>query len=530
MNPYWLRRRRRAVKLWAPVLAILTVSGLVAWGVWTWMSSRATPAERASSVAAMGELDTAQMLAWNVLQTNASDLETWIRFIDLRAAVQDMNDAEALPVSAAVSDSDIRALLARVKDRTVATIALYWYETKTLSTKPDPAPIVALADAQPPAPLANYLLARVAGKDEDWATAARRLEREGLSFEKNRERNLRHALAVWMEHDAWKEVHARARDPRYRNIFDARFRLELATHDRDWPSILRYLWAAGYVDLQAWPVVLALLNAILWYLLATRLGRLGDGVPGRPAIYALAFILGLLSIYPTLIMITIEDMQGFVESGQPIPDAIYFIFGVGLREELCKLLLFLPLLPALKRRGSRIEAMTAGALVGLGFAAEENLGYFRDLSASVAVARFLTANFMHMALTSLVALSVYDASRGRSTPRDAFNVIFPLAIGIHGAYDFFLSSPQFSGYSLVSMMLLIIITQQFLRQLLIASSTMEQEGVLRLLVASLALLAGVSYIYATTLVGPGIALRLVALGFVGVAVMIWVFVRELSST
>jgi RsiW-degrading membrane proteinase PrsW (M82 family) len=172
--------------------------------------------------------------------------------------------------------------------------------------------------------------------------------------------------------------------------------------------------------------------------------------------------------------------------------------------------------------------MTCGALVGLGFAAEENIGYFQHFAASAAISRFLTANFLHMSLTALVALSVFDAARGRSTSRDRFDVIFPLVVCIHGAYDFFLSDAAFSSFSIVSMILLIFVARQFLRQLLIASSRAEEEGVLRLFVTSLALITGVSYIYATTLFGPLLAIRVIALGGIGVAFVLYMFVRELT--
>src|SRR5262249_20981405 len=294
-------------------------------------------------------------------------------------------------------------------------------------------------------------------------------------------------------------------------------------------GILRWLWPAGYASTKPWPIALAILSAVLWLAITTRLGRILDPAKGRALLYALAFVLGILSIYPTLLISIIEeDIFHFRIIGQLVPDGIYFIFGVGLREEAAKLLLFLPLLPVLLRRGSRIEAMTCGALVGLGFASEENIGYFSHGLPSTALARFLTANFLHMSLTALVALSVYDGKRGRSTPHDRFNVIFPLIVLIHGAYDFFLSDPGFSGFSLLSMLLLILVAQQFLRQLLVATSRFEEEGVLRLFVWSLTLLTGASYIYATTLVGPWMAVRLIAVGSLGVAVLIYMFVRELT--
>ena len=99
---------------------------------------------------------------------------------------------------------------------------------------------------------------------------------------------------------------------------------------------------------------------------------------------------------------------------------------------------------------------------------------------------------------------------------------------IHGAYDFFLTTNDILLSSIISMVLLIIIARQFLRQLLIASSKEEERGALYLLIASMALVTGASYIYATTLFGPWTALRAIAVGILGVAIVIYMFVRELS--
>jgi RsiW-degrading membrane proteinase PrsW (M82 family) len=530
-----LRYRRRAIRLWTPVIVIVATAAIVGGVWWSLLTRNATPSERAERVAQMGDLETAERVSWDAVEANPNDVDAWVRFIDIDAAMRDGEDISTDPTQqdsrVRVSDAAVRDALKKTTNADVRTIATYWYDAQAPAAKPDAAAITALANRNPPARLANALLGRAAREADDWRTAAQRFEREGLSFANHRDENLRRAMSLWVHHEAWPEVRKRANDPRYRGVYDASVRLDLATHDRNWPAILLWLWPATYRSTRVWPVVLALLAAVLWYIIATRLGRAQDDVPGRRGLYALAFALGILSVYPTLLMLVVEEpMLGFQSDGQPVTDAIYFIFGVGLREELSKLLLFLPLLPALKRRASRIEAMTCGALVGLGFAAEENIAYFHEASAGVALARFLTANFLHMALTSLLALSVYDASRGRSTPRDGFNIIFPLVIGIHGVYDLFLENEAFSRLSLVSMILLVLLTQRFLRQLLIATSTTEQEGVLRLFVASMALLTGASYVYATTLVGPLIAIRLIALGVLGVAFVMYVFVRELGTT
>ncbi|MCM2314048.1 MAG: hypothetical protein NDJ92_02710, partial [Thermoanaerobaculia bacterium] len=142
--------------------------------------------------------------------------------------------------------------------------------------------------------------------------------------------------------------------------------------------------------------------------------------------------------------------------------------------------------------------------------------------------RFLTANFLHMSLTALAGLAVYDASRAWKRSADILNATLPMIVLVHGAYDFFLSSPQFADVSVLAMTMFILISQKFLRELLSLSSATEQEGALRLFIASLALLTGASYVYATTLVGLLAGLALVATGFIGVAIFAYMFVRELA--
>lgn len=509
--------------LWGPLVLISFLSFVTALVVWSYITRNASPNERFLRALQSDEIETAEQISWQMLQEKPDDLARWIRFVDVHATMTGVEEEDS--PNPTVSQSSVHKLIAKIRDARIRTIAAYWYDARTAETPPDPSAVTRLADANPPMTFANYVLARMALVRKDWRTAANRFEREG------RQRDLQRAIAIWIDHNDWNEVRKRVRDPRYDRALDASLRLDVATHERDWLRILLWIWPAGFVHWNAWPIMLAVLAAALWLVIAVRLGRVQDGVPGRRQLYALAFILGILSVYPTLVTITVEEeIFGLKELGQFVPDLIYFIFGVGLREEGWKIILFLPLVPALLRRGSRIEAMTCGALVGLGFAAEENIGYFHRFGAEATLPRFLTANFFHMSLTAVVAMSVFDTLRGRATPRDRFNVAFPMAITMHGAYDFFLTTRDMPLSSIFSTVLLIIISRQFLRQLLIASSKAEERGALYLLLASMALITGVSYVYATTLVGPWGALRMIAIGIIGVAIVIYMFVRELSPS
>ena len=526
MTPWQERRRKRIFFRWGPLLLISAASLVIALLLWRHIERTSSPDQRFARAWNNDDNDVAEHVAWQMVQSRPDDLRWWLRFDDAHAEVLDESDDAV----STISEPAIRAQLAKVHDARVATVASFWYAQQTRPEDVDASAVARLADVRPPMRYANYVLARNALLKKDWRAAASRFESEGLAFGDGNERILHRALRLWSSHDDWRDVRNRINDRRYAGAVDAGLRLGLAVHDRDWLRVLLWCWPASYVYVSLWPLALAFIAAVLWFWIAARLGRIQDAVNGRVFLYAMSFILGVLSVYPTLLTITIEESFGLRELGQFFPDLIYYIFGVGLREEACKIILFLPLLPALLRRGSRIEAMTCGALIGLGFAAEENVSYFLGDSGSAPLARFLTANFLHMSLTAIVALSAFDTLRKRATSRDAFNVVFPLAVFIHGAYDFCLTTNDLPLSSLGSLLLLIAIARRFLRQLLIASSREEERGVLDLLIASMALITGAAYIYATTLAGPAEAFKMIAIGALSVAIVIFMFVRELSGT
>ncbi len=526
-----------------PGVAICVASLVIALFVWVLSQRTGSPEEQARRLASVGELSQAEALYWQILQTGPVETETLIEFIDVHAEITQYEKlTESLggltrpgrgsppALRPVVSDREILEFLSRGDiDQPVALLGQYWFFVQLTDLEPETSTIEAMADARPPVRFANHLLARAAWQQSDSEEAATRFESEGLAFPDEATTDLRRALHIWISTEDWDEVRLRVHDPDWSPAIGPLVRLQLAEADGNWGGILFWLWPSSFENTRAWPLGLALLAGALWFAIAASLGRITEGAKGRWQLYVAAFFLGVLSIYPTLVIITLEQMfLNLRQTGQPVADAIYYVFGVGLREELCKLLLFLPLLPVLNKRGSRLEALICAAIVGLGFAAEENIGYFSRMDASVALARFLTANFLHMALTGLIGLAAYDSIRLKTRYSLDFNVIFPVAILMHGAYDFLLVSPAVGEYSIFAMTIFILLSQWFLRQIP-ASDARHREGVLRLFVLSLLVLTGASYIYATTLVGPGTALGLIASGLLGVAILIIMFTRELSG-
>lgn len=517
-----------------PSVAIALASILCAVVIHFASSVEGSVSDRAMRLAGMGDFEAADRLFVEALSAKA-DFETLIAFIDNRAAIVQLGEASRLAApqeAPRVSGGDElveRYLSSPGMSEAEARMARYWFEVRLRDPGTDSRPVVVLADLTPPERHANQLLARAAMLNDDLGEAARRYEREGLAFPREAEGDLERALALWKELGAWDEIRARIDDPRFRSVVGPRLRVTVAEHDRDWPLLLLWIWPASFEGIGAWPVALAALSAVLWFLIVATLGRMSEPERGRRLLYVAAFALGVLSVYPTLLVITAEEsIWSLRQVGEIIPDAIYFVFGVGLREEACKLLLFLPLLPLLRRRGSRLEALTCGALVGLGFAAEENVLYFQSFDVSVALTRFLTANLLHVSLTALAALAVYDASRAWNRSTEILNATLPMVVLLHGGYDFLLSSPQLGELSFLSMTLFVLIAQRFLREFTNLSTALEQERVLRLFVVAISLITGASYIYATTLVGPLLGFAYVATGLLGVAIFVYMFVRELA--
>src|SRR5207248_731759 len=162
------------------------------------------------------------------------------------------------------------------------------------------------------------------------------------------------------------------------------------------------------------PLVLALVAAVAWFVFCARLGRAGERLAFRLPLYLFALVLGVASIVPTTFLIAVEEaVLHLVPNGTPGRDLVFYVLGVGFREELSKLLLFAPLVLVLRMRGTPLDVLVCGALVGLGFALVENLQYFARGDLSTAMARFLTANFLHMAMTAITAHALDDLVRAK---------------------------------------------------------------------------------------------------------------------
>ena len=206
-------------------------------------------------------------------------------------------------------------------------------------------------------------------------------------------------------------------------------------------------------------LTLAFFVAALWYFI---LVQHSDHERWRWARPIVAIMAGVCSVWPTLTILAYQEFSQGMTADAPFPhDLIYYLVGVGLREEGCKLALFAFFLPWLLWRRTPGLALLTGAFVGLGFSLEENIGYYQDYGGTIAWTRFLSANFLHISLSGICAHSLYRMLLTRFARADEFIATFLLAVAAHGGYDW-LAGDKLDDNGWLSIIVLVLSAARFI--------------------------------------------------------------------
>ncbi len=187
-------------------------------------------------------------------------------------------------------------------------------------------------------------------------------------------------------------------------------------------------------------LALALLGGLTWFVVIFRV----TGVPFRLWWLGLAGVIaGVFSIALTTAFITLQETHNtLVQSRHQVDALVFWMAGVGLREEAAKLICFLPLLLLLRRR-SAAEALATASCVGLGFAVVENMDYIAD--GGSLLSRHMSANLMHLALTGFAGCAVFCALHWPRHFLQRGLLVLIGAVVIHGAWDWLIAHPDVSN-------------------------------------------------------------------------------------
>lgn len=311
-------------------------------------------------------------------------------------------------------------------------------------------------------------------------------------------------------------------------LYQAIAKREQAIAERDWVSIFRW---------QAWIDVLALKSPMFFLSLfagtvwAIVIAQFAGFSRSQLLLYALALVLGGFSATLTIVALIFQEMRGITEAGSLLDQLIFWIAGVGLREELAKLLCFAPLLVFLRKREA-IDALVCGGMVGLGFAIQENINYFDAAGPANALGRMMTANFIHLGLTAIAARALFRLIKWPRKCWEEFLATFIGVVLVHGLYDAVLSIPEVSEYGgLLSLVVIAGIAYYF--------CTMAGAGgrlrpgrsfsPVAVLVFGLALLTGGVYVFLCFYIPPGMAAVLCGESLIGVFVFAAIFISRLHE-
>jgi RsiW-degrading membrane proteinase PrsW (M82 family) len=233
----------------------------------------------------------------------------------------------------------------------------------------------------------------------------------------------------------------------------------------------------------------------------------------------------------TLLAVVITDDWVGEGAREQFPSSVFYALLIGLREEVVKLLFFLPLVPYLARMGSETQALALAALVGLGFAMQENANYFlMGGGGGEIIGRYITANFAHQALTGFAGYHLVRAVRRGGEEWGEFFRVLVVVIVVHGGYDLFLIDPMLGDYSILSMVIFIVLAQRFLRLAFrLRPHRPQRVSLTRIFVAALATVTGMNYLYLSTRLGIGEALWETLGGLLGVALLTFLYFQEFDE-
>lgn len=382
----------------------------------------------------------------------------------------------------------------------------------------------------PPAPLANEFLGYLLDAADMPMEALHAFQREAQMPSATHAREYALELAIDLEERA--ALREMLSSPLYQNEVSGWLETEAGVVLGDllmqWRGIIRSQWQSAELHVS----LIALLAALLWYAVFVRCGPRESWRWVRPLP---ALLLGVLSVWPTLLILHYQESNlGLTGEGGFPHDLLYYLLGVGLREELAKLLLFALLLPRLLKKRSGAAALLSGAFVGLGFALEENTGYYQSEGFGAAAARLLTANFMHAGWTALAGHALYEMVRTRFARAEHFLLSFVGVVVAHGLYDWVLvagdSLPTIGDLSLISIFILALLAHRFFDQLgALVQPSRSIVSLLSIFVLGTSLLIALSFIIEALVMRDLLAVNAVGAGALGLAPIAVFYIRKFGE-
>lgn len=167
----------------------------------------------------------------------------------------------------------------------------------------------------------------------------------------------------------------------------------------------------------------------------------------------IVFVMGSITTFAVFPISRFIKSLGFSLNGQLVNDFIYCIVGIGMVEELVKMIPFLIIIQFKKIVNEPFDFILNAAVSALGFAFIENSLYIKKSGFYAINGRALLSTVAHMTFSSVIGYSFLIASC-RRPGKHCYYILggFLLASLMHGLYDFWLINPiakKLNGLSLI---------------------------------------------------------------------------------
>ena len=330
------------------------------------------------------------------------------------------------------------------------------------------------------------------------------------------------------------EVNRLLLDPKWRPYANDHIVYKYYLENHQYHKMLFYLTRSQFKNYN-WKTYLTCIVAGLgWMLFLVHLGSGWFWKRKEKILIPAAVTLGFFSAFFCLGVVVTQDFyleHNGMKPGNIIYNLAYCVLGIGLREELCKMLFFLPLLFFMKNIREDYKILCYCSLVGLGFSIAENFNYFLGHS-NAAMERFLTANFAHTFLTGFICFYLVKAIQQKGKAWDEFTMTFLKMVAIHGVYDFFLMDPTMldKGFDFFAMMLYIYVAIMYIRLLMnTAPPTHQYVSLTRVFSIAICVAVGITFLMMSSEMGIKPTLKAIFRGLISNAIFAYMFFREINE-
>ncbi len=238
-------------------------------------------------------------------------------------------------------------------------------------------------------------------------------------------------------------------DTASRDAVPVEYRYKVYYLNHDWLAFYELRFSKMFADLSVWGILGDLLILFTWLFFLRRLSFLS---PIKWKHFFLAVAIGVvLAMFSWLLYEFYHHTLHFWTNGEIKNDLLFSFLGIGLIEELVKLIPFLILLRFTNIIQKPVDYLLIASAAGLGFAFFENLLYFSKFGLDVIHSRALTASVSHMASSAIVAYGFVLCKFRFPKKIWIIPVFFIIAVMAHGFYDFWLLNEKVHRLAIVTL-------------------------------------------------------------------------------